>query len=448
MNYRRRARDLGVSFQKYLQIIGFIDPSINIDGMDDGMQFTVGAGGGLEQIDIPRIPVTGSLELKVLLVDFADNPGSRPAHEFEEMLFSKGIFPTGSLYDFYQEVSLSSVAVTGSVHGWLRLPQSYAYYTHGESGMGNADLHTTSYPNNAQRMAEDAVKVALQQGITFSPSLDKFGNGTITALFIVHAGPGAETIHGDASKSHIWSHKWNIPHAVNVGNGLFATTYLTVPENCRMGVCAHELGHLAFQWEDFYDPNYDKDGHYWDGSGVWDLMAGGSWNGSGNRPAHPAGLHKSQHGWVNLEKITKTTAGVTIPPYSATAGKVVRIQSSRFVKEQFLILENRRRDGFDNNLPGEGLLVWRVDLRRDQTGSEHPAMMLVQADGRNDLDDPTDYNQGDTGDPFPGSSDRTSLGDTGEISTSFPADPASGIQLRNIRRDPQTGVISLDIEIA
>jgi transposase len=31
--------------------------------------------------------------------------------------------------------------------------------------------------------------------------------------------------------------------------------YLTFPEDCKMGVCAHELGHLAFQWEDFYDPN-------------------------------------------------------------------------------------------------------------------------------------------------------------------------------------------------
>jgi hypothetical protein len=26
----------------------------------------------------------------------------------------------------------------------------------------------------------------------------------------------------------------------------------------------------------FYDPNYDEDGMEWDGSGVWDLMAGGS----------------------------------------------------------------------------------------------------------------------------------------------------------------------------
>ena len=56
------------------------------------------------------------------------------------------------------------------------------------------------------------------------------------------AGIGAEET-GD--RGDVWSHKWAIPGGVEVAPGLRASTYLTVPEDCRVGVCAHEWGHLA-----------------------------------------------------------------------------------------------------------------------------------------------------------------------------------------------------------
>jgi immune inhibitor A len=221
---------------------------------------------------------------------------------------------------------------------------------------------------------------------------------------------------------------------------------LTVPEDCHMGVCAHELGHLLFQWDDFYDPNYDEDGSEWDGSGLWDLMAGGSWNNGGITPAHPAGLHKSQHRWIEVQEVTATTPGIVIPPYSKTAGKVVRVRSTKFTPTQCLILENRRRVGFDRMLPGEGLLVWRVDTKMEQVAPDRPAMLLVEADGRHDLERPGDQDEGDAGDPFPGTSARTDLMDTGAISTSF-ANLHSGITLRNISVQA-SGAVKVDVVIA
>lgn len=114
-----------------------------------------------------------------------------------------------------------------------------------------------------------------------------------------------------------------------------------------MGVCAHELGHLAFQWEDFYDPDGGGDGVQWAGTGRRDLMAGGSWDGDkGDRPAHPIGLHKSQHGWVTVTEIDATTLGVTLPPFSASGGTVARVAGPAYAAGQFLLLENRQRVGF------------------------------------------------------------------------------------------------------
>ena len=437
LRYREKTKK-AISFKKYLKKIGLTDPTAGFKGGDSGGRRAPGKG--LKLIEVPSRAVTGTVRVIVLLVDFADNVGHRPPHEFEDMLFSRKKFQTGSLRDFYAEVTLGKVDITGSVHGWLRMPNKYSYYVNGRSGTG-------PYPKNAQRLAETAVTVALARKVPFAAALDTFGDGAITGLIVVHAGRGAEVMTTRTSQANaIWSHKADLHTAVKVSSDLAATNYLTVPDDCHMGVCAHELGHLLFQWDDFYDPNYDEDGSEWDGSGVWDLMAGGSWNNGGLTPAHPAGLHKSQHGWIDVQDVTTTTSGVVIPPYSKTTGKVVRVRSTKFKPTQSLILENRRRVGFDRMLPGEGLLVWRVDTKMEQIAPNRPAMLLVQADGRHDLEHAGDQDEGDAGDPFPGLAKKTALADTGEISTSFPG-TRSGIALQNISVDA-SGNVKVDVMIA
>jgi immune inhibitor A len=439
MEYKRKA-PRGTSFAAYLASIGFTDPSIHNDGMDDRLVGRVGAAGGMELISVPGQKVSGPLRVIVLLVDFADRPGVRERASYEDLLFSHGAHPTGSMRDFYLEASNGKVDVHGSVHGWLRMPQSYAWYVNGDSGTAS------TYPRNCQGLAEDAVQVALQAGVPFPPDLDKLGHGSVTALFIVHAGRGAEVLPTvPQQKMEIWSHKWTLQQPVQLAPNLHATTYLVVPQDCQVGVCAHELGHLAFQWQDFYDPNYDTDGLYWDGSGTWDLMAAGSYNGGGSSPAHPAVLHKTQHDWVSVHTV-KTSARIQVKPLGSPGGRAVKIVSPAYAPGQFLLLENRRRLGFDRWLAGEGLLVWKVDLAREMEAPARPGMQLVQADGFEHLEAAKDGNDGDDGDPFPGSSAVTRLLDTGAVSTSFPGGPPSGVRLSNIREDAD-GVVTIDVRI-
>lgn len=354
MDYRRSGRMKKITFREYLRSIGFTNPAVDIVGMYDAAQFQIGPAGP-ELIEIPSLPVSGKLLVKVLLVDFPDRQGVLPAQHYEDMLFSDKTYPTGSMRDYYDEISLGKVEVNGTVEGWLRMPNPYSFYTNKESG-----LEWNSYPHNAPRLAEDAVNAALQQGVKFEKALDKLNQGAVTALFIIHAGRGAEQMPKSIKGNEIWSHKWELKNPIKVGADLSAMIYLTVPQDCKVGVCAHGLGHLAFQWQDFYDPNYAKDNNEWDGAGAWDLMAGGSYNGNDARPAHPAGLHKLQHGWISPTTI-KTSRKLTLKSYTAKSGRVYKTLSSKYGPKQYLLLENRKKSGFDFHLPGEGLLVWRVD---------------------------------------------------------------------------------------
>lgn len=68
-------------------------------------------------------------------------------------------------------------------------------------------------------------------------------------------------------------------------------------------------------------------------------------------------------------------------------------------KEYFLV-ENRGITGFDQSLPGSGLLVWHIDDSiYGNTDENHPQVGLVQADGLNQL---ATNGGSDAGDPFPG----------------------------------------------
>jgi immune inhibitor A len=445
MEYRRILKERQISFKTYLQEIGYDNLAVSVKGMDDAVQLRIRETGP-ELIDIPQHPISGKLHVKVLLIDFSDCEGYLSPEHYQDLLFSKNEYPTGSLHDYYKEVSLGNVEIHGSIHGWIRMPKPYSYYTNNQSGTNSA-----AYPRNAQKMAEDAVLAAIQEGVQFEPELDLLNQGIITALFLIHAGQGAESLHPSIRGKDIWSHKWVLRDPIEVSSDpkrLHAGIYLTVPQKCKIGVCAHELGHLAFQWQDFYDPNYDEDGNYWDGSGRWDLMASGSYNGNnGDTPGHPAGLHKMQHNWLEVERVISSKS-ITLEPYSANSGKVVVIASPhQDSEEQYLLLENRIQKGFDFYLPGEGLLVWRIDERARQIDPSNPGLLLIQADGRHNLENPHDWNQGDAGDPFPGSAKKRRLLDSGNISTSFPNQPRSGINLLNIELNLDTNIITLDVEI-
>jgi immune inhibitor A len=215
-------------------------------GFNDGViippeQFPFGtAPSRIASAAADRAPLRGVVRVIVVLVDFTDKHMTQNPQHFRDLFFGQG-GAKPSVRDYYAEVTNGLVDIQGDVVGPFRMPQTLAAYAHGASGIGNA------LPN-AQTMARDAL-IAADPTVNFTP-FDNDGNGFVDAFIVVHAGTGAET---NSNPGDIWSHKWTLDGGARNVDSTKVFGYLTVPEDCRIGVCAHELGHLLFGFPDLYD---------------------------------------------------------------------------------------------------------------------------------------------------------------------------------------------------
>jgi immune inhibitor A len=337
----------------------------------------------------------------VILVNFGDVGADTLTHSldwFRDILFSAE--NPSSMRSYFLANSYGKMDVTGDIYGWFGVPETMAYYADNRRGMG-------SYPQNAQKMVEDAVDAA-NAFIDFSrydnDGADRIPNsgdddGVVDFLIVVHAGRGYEwtldpgDIHSHAARIH--------PRPVD---GVYAVNYATEPEDARVGTFAHELGHLL-GLPDLYDVTLNSFG-----LGMASLMAYGSWG--GGDASRPVGLDawcRMKLGFLDPVVQAENQTSYDLSCIEDGPDALILWNDGR-PGPQYFMVENRRAKSYDSYLSlfGEGLYIYHVDERaEDNSGEGRHLISLEQADGRFDLEKLRSWGFGsDKGDPYPGTSDN------------------------------------------
>jgi immune inhibitor A len=376
---------------------------------------------------LERAPLSGTVRVIIVLVNFSDKSMTKTKAHFENLFFSTGSIATGSVKEYFKEASGGLINLEGQVVGPFKLSNTMAHYANGNSGTGNVEP-------NARTMAREAA-VAANPTVNYAP-FDNDGNGFVDAFIVIHAGPGAEVT---GNVNHIWSHKWVLAGGALNADGTKIFSYLTVPEDSRIGVCAHELGHLLFGWPDLYDTDGSSEG-----IGNWCLMAGGSWNNGGDTPAHPSAWCKLNQGWATAVVQTTNAASVSIPDVK-TSKKVHRLWKDGAGGSEYFLVENRQKTKFDKFLPGGGLLIWHIDESIATNSNEtHPKVALKQADGLKQLE--AAVNRGDAGDCYPGATNNKTFNKSSNPSSKSYAGADTCVAVTNISAPGATMTASLAVK--
>lgn len=399
-----RARILSVADARIAALAGLLGtPRDNRTGFNDGVIYPptddtpglarAGARGGPRvSRSLAMAPGMQTLNCLVLLVDFPDNPGAKATAHYEKLLFDAT--NPNSMASFYRDLSYGQLTVTGTVVPWIRASKPYGYYTNGASGTG-------AYPQNTPGLLEEVLtKWAASSGNSFAP-FDVNGDGFLDGLFLIHAGPGAETLASATARNDaIWSHKWTLRRPFK-NAGVSAYAYFTAPEDGKLGVFSHEFGHFL-GLPDLYDTTYRSHG-----IGDWCLMAGGSWGGGGSTPARMSAWCLERLNWITPTRVT-TARQVTLDTLESSKSECYRVAAGTVARNEYFLIENRQQTGRDASLPGHGLAVWHID--DTQSSNDNPLaykVALVQADGQRDLE--LLKNSGDAADLFPGTNKVTSV---------------------------------------
>ncbi|TET21413.1 MAG: M6 family metalloprotease domain-containing protein [Candidatus Stahlbacteria bacterium] len=347
--------------------------------------------------DTRVLVVEGPKRFPVVLMEYTDVEATYDDEDFQRMLFA-GPWPSGTAHEYYDEVSYGRVDLTGQVYGPYEADHSSTYYANNEYGIGN------DYNRSAGLLVYEACKRS-DPYVDYS-LYDNDGDGYVDIFTVIHVGYGAEET-GD--EDDIWSHEFSLsgwaeyggPGAYPTNDGVKIDVYTMNPELSdpprdeisNIGVFCHEWGH-GFGLPDLYITDGINAGKA--GLGDFCLMASGSWAGDppGSSPVHPCAWCKYFLGWVEPEALERDrlelieNAGFPTSSASPSAYRIFANPSGvdwsfeSVGRGEYFLVENRQRIGFDEGLPGDGLLILHVDESKETNSDlENPLVGIMQADG-------------------------------------------------------------------
>lgn len=320
-----------------------------------------------------RTHYTGKKKGIVILMEFADTKfkAANTSEKYNDILnkedYVSGSFK-GSVADYFRAQSNGQFELTFDILGPYTANNSSVYY--GSNDSNEDDKHPDELIVEAVNHADSEVDFN---------DYDWDGDGEVDQVFVVYAGKG-EADGGGVNT--IWPHMYWLSKT-NMAltlDGVKIDTYACSNEVTPggrlegIGTFCHEFSH-CLGFPDFYDIMYEG----WFGMNQFDIMDTGSYNGNSFLPAGYTAYEKWMAGWIEPKVLADED--ITVENLVATSENgEAYIMYNDGHEDEFYMIENRQKTGWDADIPANGLMITHVDFDKEIWEQNTPNSKITQTD--------------------------------------------------------------------
>jgi len=339
----------------------------------------------------------------VILVNFSDSKmqSSHTHAVFDELCNATNCtvndgYPSAA--EYFNSQSDGKYRPQFDVFGPVTLSKQCSFYGN------NIDVDGTEQDEYATDAVIEACILANQQypELNFA-DYDSDNDGLVDFIYVIYAGKGEAD--GGAAYT-IWPHNWEIIWNVTPYNeygeedpkgdrmsccyteedividGVTLNNYAMSSELSGssqlggIGTLCHEFGHVM-GLPDFYDTMYGTNYEQSLTPNEWNVMDGGSYNGSGHCPPNYDPWEKYFMGWITPENLGETGRMLTLEANGTSGYKAYQINArgkqEAATKEGInYYIENRQQQGWDEHVPASGMVIWKVDFNEQDWTNNCP----------------------------------------------------------------------------
>ncbi|CAH9061845.1 hypothetical protein PSECIP111951_03930 [Pseudoalteromonas holothuriae] len=329
---------------------------------------------------------TGKIKGLTIIIDFPDFPGTINKTQVESFLNDLNYSEFGnaqSVRGYFRSVSGGQLDYTNTVTAYYTAIKNKSYY---------ADSRYGSTVRSQELIKEALNWLEFTQNFDFS-TLSVNGNGQIKGLNIFYAG------NSDSSWSKgLWPHMaWLSPQFCADGVCTDRYQITDMRDSLAIGTFVHESGHLITNWPDLYDYDGSSEGSV-ASFGVMGYGAIGETNRF--KPTPPVAHFRNLAGWDTVTELNPAINN------NAPSGALNHISGSNTSykwtnpsnQNEAFYIEAIHRSGQNSEQVDQGLAIWHVDSRGNNSNEWYPYIQMEHADGNREPEN--NINRGDNSDLY------------------------------------------------
>ncbi len=333
----------------------------------------------------------------IILVNFKDATFTTSKSEMDSMLVGKNytrnytykyygrnytVESKGSAWKYFYDSSNGQYDPQFDVVGPVTVSQNMAYYG---GNIGGGDKNPEAMIVEACKLVNDSVDFSLY---------DNDNDGIADFVYVIYAGYGEAD--GGAANT-IWPHQYFIFQTLKLDNTkIYRYACSNEMDNYTkhhtgIGTFCHEFSHVLGLPDLYETTGYGSHKTM----GEWSILDYGPYNNDGNTPPAYSAYERFFMGWLTPRLITE--------PENITLAELNESQEALLISSSdqhnligndpdpttFYLLENRQQTGWDEYLPGHGLMLTKIQYNYkkwfDNTVNNTAKSMgvdLIEADGK------------------------------------------------------------------